>query len=62
LRNPHSGGSMSKESTEEKIKCEHLWVRRREGSWCAYCGECRFGVELNKDERERLRQLREKSS
>lgn len=38
--------------------CNHLWVRRRDGSWCAYCGEPRFGVELNEEERNKIQERR----
>ncbi len=37
--------------------CDHLWTRRREGSWCAHCGMPRWGVELSEEERQRLRGL-----
>ncbi len=38
--------------------CEHLWIRRRDGSWCAHCQQPRFGQDLNEEERERLQTIR----
>lgn len=35
--------------------CNHLWVRRRDGSRCAHCGQLRLGVSLSEAERERLK-------
>jgi len=43
----------------ENKECVHLWVRRRDGSQCAICGEVRFGVDLSELEREKLRVLRD---
>lgn len=43
----------------EITECDHLWVRRRDGSWCADCGEQRFGVTLSQEELERLRKKRD---
>ena len=37
---------------------QHLWVRRRDGSWCAYCRATRFGVDISDEEREALRRER----
>ncbi len=44
------------------MECEHLFVRRRDGVWCAYCGLAEFGRDLTPEERERLKAIRAASS
>lgn len=50
--------------TDDEIlsPCDHLWVRRREGSWCARCRQPRLGVELSEEERRKLAAVRAERS
>lgn len=41
---------------------EHIWTRRREGSWCIECGETRFGVELNEEELKKLKEIKDEQT
>jgi hypothetical protein len=41
--------------------CDHVFVRRRDGVCCIKCGLIEFGREFTDEDREKLRQFKNKS-